>query len=154
MSSKFSKNLEFISENPEFISDKLSKMSRILSSHIVGIKKLEQEIDLSDFDTLKKHVRSLMMVNTNLSENLYIINLIVMMFISNDTFKDKSKKAIENLLNILNIQDHEHEVDKEENKIEQLEKENVTEINNQKEKQEPEEAPVKVRKKRGRKKSN
>ena len=166
MSSKFNKNLEFISDNPEFISDKLSKMSRILSSHIIGMKRIEKEIDNTDFETLKKYTHSLMLVATNLNENLYIINLIVMMFLSDDNFKKKSKKAIENIMTILGTEEHEHDVEepKEENKeiVEEKPKEEIrvevsqSEVREEsvtEEKQELE-APVKVKKKRGRKKKS
>lgn len=125
LSSKFSKNLEFISENPEFITDKLSKMSRILSSYILGMKKIEKEIETADSDTLKRYVHSLVLSTTNLNENLYIVNLIVMMFLSGDSFKEDSKIYIENIVKILESQEGEHDIqgDVREEKTEEIKKE-------------------------------
>lgn len=110
----FNRNLKFLINNPDFMSDKLSKMSKILSSHIMGIKSVEKFIESDSPETLRKHVHALMITAAAMAENMYILNLMSMLYMNSNSFISDSAAAMLNVLNLV----EKDEIDKEDGHIE------------------------------------
>ena len=165
---KFEKNLDFLIKNPEFISNKLSKMSKVLSSHILGIKAVEKSIETDSPESLRKHVHALMITTAAMAEDVYILNLTNMLLLNSQSFSEDAAKAMLTLINLMEkseAEKEEHievEEKKEEVKEEIKEPEKAIELPSVEIKVEESLSTVKeevseeqpVKKKRGRKKKN
>ena len=169
---KFYKNLGFLVDNPKFIINKLNKMSKVLSSHIHGIRTVEKEVESDSQEDLRKHIHAMMITTAAIAEDVYILNLISMIYLNSKIFSDETLTSVKTILDTVSNEEEHTEV--EEKKEETPAKETVSEVvrevpqveSNESKIEEVKEEPVKiqvmesvsnvseqpVKKKRGRKK--